>query len=368
MSSERYPIEVLDEDEDDGTIVENLATLGSHVIGHRITKAERQPREDGKQDVLVLTLDDGTQVELADTGDCCAYTSLDAFFLDPASVDHIITGAGSTDGYTVWHIYADVLLRRHSDDSCATSSGNTTPTTNPNRLALPCDAAPSPERQQPITATDSTSTWSLPPSSDDRLPVCLVVRTRPPAAATQPALPHPQPTPPDTRGGHNEPLTTRTARSPRHPHRAPGASTLAGLSGALAAIARATQHLSVLNRAGATTRERDHVIDLELGLRTTRHTRPTIPLEDELPFLLRPHPTATLHPPSRRTTALHSKAQQQRASHHRQANHPRPSGQIQHRQTDSETHHDRRPHRNSRRSDTCQSSPATSNCKPYPAA
>ena len=111
MSSERYPIEVLDEDKDDGTIVENLATLGSHVIGHRITKAERQPREDkykwhGKQDVLVLTLDDGTQVELADTGGCCAYTSLDAFFLDPASVDHIITGVGSTDGYTVWHIYA----------------------------------------------------------------------------------------------------------------------------------------------------------------------------------------------------------------------------------------------------------------------
>ena len=125
MSSERYPIEVLDEDKDDGTIVENLATLGSHVIGHRITKAERQPSEDkhkrhGKQDVLVLTLDDGTQVELADTGDCCAYTSLDAFFLDPASVDHIITGVGSTDGYTVWHIYADWgdILRLELGWSC----------------------------------------------------------------------------------------------------------------------------------------------------------------------------------------------------------------------------------------------------------
>ena len=125
MSSERYPIEVLDEDEDDGTIVKNLATLGSHVIGHRITKAERQRREDkykrhGKQDVLALTLDDGTQVELADTGDCCAYTSLDAFFLDPASVDHIITGVGSTDGYTVWHIYADWgdILRLELGWSC----------------------------------------------------------------------------------------------------------------------------------------------------------------------------------------------------------------------------------------------------------
>jgi len=58
MSSERYPIEVLDEDEDNGTIVENLAALGSHVIGHRITKAERQPSEDkykrhGKQDAFL---------------------------------------------------------------------------------------------------------------------------------------------------------------------------------------------------------------------------------------------------------------------------------------------------------------------------
>ena len=125
MSSERYPIEVLDGDKDDGTIVENLATLGSHVIGHRITKAERQPSEDkykrhGKQDALALTLDDGTQVELAATGDCCAHTSLDAFFLDPASVDHIITGVGSTDGYTVWHIYADWgdILRLELGWSC----------------------------------------------------------------------------------------------------------------------------------------------------------------------------------------------------------------------------------------------------------
>jgi len=125
MSSERYPIEVLDEDKDDGTIVENLATLGSHVIGHRIKRAERQPREDkygghGKRDVLVLTLDDGTRVGLADTDDCCAYTSLDAFLLDPASVDHIITGVGSTDGYTVWHIYADWgdILRLELGWSC----------------------------------------------------------------------------------------------------------------------------------------------------------------------------------------------------------------------------------------------------------
>ncbi len=178
MSSERYPIEVLDEDKDDGTIVENLATLGSHVIGHRITKAERQRRED-KCNVLVLTLDDGTQVELADTGvgSTDGYTSLDAFFLDPASGDHIITGVGSTDGYTVWHIYADWgdILRLE----LGWSRGN------PFYYGYGFDI----------------NVVALPPSSDDCLPVRLVDRTRPPQAATQPALPHPQPTPPDTRKG-----------------------------------------------------------------------------------------------------------------------------------------------------------------------
>ncbi len=121
--SEHYPIEVLPEDEDDGTIVENLAALGSHVIGHRITKAERlthKSRWGGEREVFAITLDDGTQVELVDTEDCCAYTSLYAFFLDPASVDHIITGVGSTDGYTVWHIYADWgdILRLELGWSC----------------------------------------------------------------------------------------------------------------------------------------------------------------------------------------------------------------------------------------------------------
>ena len=121
-TSDRYPIEVLDDYEDDGTMVDNLATLGSHVIGHRIVKAERTSRKHTWQNrqSLILTLDNGVQVELADTDDCCAYTALDAFFLDPASVDHIITGVGSTDGYTVWHIYADWgdILRLELGWSC----------------------------------------------------------------------------------------------------------------------------------------------------------------------------------------------------------------------------------------------------------
>ena len=44
---------------------------------------------------------------LADTNDCCAYTELESFLLHPDKVDHIITGIGTTEGASKWHIYAD---------------------------------------------------------------------------------------------------------------------------------------------------------------------------------------------------------------------------------------------------------------------
>lgn len=55
-----------------------------------------------------ITLDNGEKVLLADTSDCCAYTSLESFLLHPERVDHIITGVGTTDKYQRWHIYADL--------------------------------------------------------------------------------------------------------------------------------------------------------------------------------------------------------------------------------------------------------------------
>lgn len=116
-----YPAEELDEDEDDGTMPENVATLSEAVVGHRIVSAEKgslsnKPWETG----LILTLDDGTRVALIDDGDCCAYTNLDNFLLHPDRVDHIITGVGTTEGYTRWHIYADLgdILQLNVSWSC----------------------------------------------------------------------------------------------------------------------------------------------------------------------------------------------------------------------------------------------------------
>ena len=112
----RYPTETLDPDDDDGTMPDNVEALREAVVGHRIVKAERSKvrvthpeygwPETG--DALVLTLDDGRSVVLMNEADCCAYTELEAFLAHPERVNHVITGVGTTDGYTRWHIYADM--------------------------------------------------------------------------------------------------------------------------------------------------------------------------------------------------------------------------------------------------------------------
>lgn len=107
---DRYPLETLHPDEDNGTMVANVADLEDAVIGRRIIKAGHEMVEGRwgcSTEAFVITLDDGRKVILEDGGDCCAYTSLQSFFLAPNSVDHMILGVGTTDEYTTWHIYAD---------------------------------------------------------------------------------------------------------------------------------------------------------------------------------------------------------------------------------------------------------------------
>lgn len=109
----KYVEEVLDKDEDDGQIVQNVEQLEKTVIGRRIVSAERKmvasryTWRTKEEEAFVITLDNGDQVQLYDTDDCCAYTSLRNFLLHPQSVDHVIMGIGTTDEYTTWHIYAD---------------------------------------------------------------------------------------------------------------------------------------------------------------------------------------------------------------------------------------------------------------------
>lgn len=107
-----YATETLDPNwEDDGTMPDNVDGLREAVIGHRIVSAEREQTRHPygyRAEALVLTLDNGRSVTLHNTDDCCAYTELESFLLHPERVDHIITGVGTTDGYTTWHIFADM--------------------------------------------------------------------------------------------------------------------------------------------------------------------------------------------------------------------------------------------------------------------
>lgn len=131
--TDHYPVEKLDDrsefshcdpcyHDDDGTMPENVAELRKHVVGHRIVAVENpgtvrvveEPAwtgdkirtRDGRG--LVITLDNGEKVLLEDTGDCCAYTQIEAFLLHPELIDHVITGVGTTEHYEKWHIYADL--------------------------------------------------------------------------------------------------------------------------------------------------------------------------------------------------------------------------------------------------------------------
>ena len=111
-----YQTETLGPDEygdlaDDGTMPSNVEALRKSVVGRRIVATSREEIKDkwgGSDWGLVITLDDGTQVQLKDTSNCCAFTEMEAFMLHPERVDHIILGVGTTGSYTRWHIYADL--------------------------------------------------------------------------------------------------------------------------------------------------------------------------------------------------------------------------------------------------------------------
>ncbi len=97
-SKQPYAEEVLGPDDDDGTMPASRQELADAVVGHRIVNVQEN----------VITLDNGKRVVLRSTDDCCAYTELEAFLLHADKIDHVITGVGTTEGYTRWHIYADM--------------------------------------------------------------------------------------------------------------------------------------------------------------------------------------------------------------------------------------------------------------------
>lgn len=108
---DRYPIEILDDEYDDGTMPKNVDTLAENVVGRRIIAIDRNAKVSGEYSVVsgtALVLDNGKRVVLVDGDDCCAYTDLKDVIVNLDKIEHVITGVGTTKGYTRWHIYADL--------------------------------------------------------------------------------------------------------------------------------------------------------------------------------------------------------------------------------------------------------------------
>lgn len=101
----RYAKETEPDDRDH--LATNVKHLTQTVVGHRIVSVERV-QDEYRFATTFLTLDDGRKVEIADSSDCCAYAEVRAFLLHPEMVEHVITGVGTTDGLTSWHIYASM--------------------------------------------------------------------------------------------------------------------------------------------------------------------------------------------------------------------------------------------------------------------
>lgn len=109
----KYLPEILPPSEDDGRMPENVDDLQKAVVGHRIVKVEKKRIKnpgytwERTEEAFIIVLDNGKEVLLFNTDDCCAYTELESFLLHPEMVDHVIMGVGTTDLYQTWHIYAD---------------------------------------------------------------------------------------------------------------------------------------------------------------------------------------------------------------------------------------------------------------------
>jgi hypothetical protein len=111
LAKERYPVEVLGADDDDGTMVESLKAFTEAVVGHKIVATRKGSIPGaywGVESGTALLLDTGQIVWMGEQGDCCAYTDLEEIIDVLPSIEHVITGVGTSEGYTTWHIYANM--------------------------------------------------------------------------------------------------------------------------------------------------------------------------------------------------------------------------------------------------------------------
>lgn len=106
-----YIDDVYDADYEQEVMQGSVDVLAENLVGQRIVSVERtnvpeDTRRYGRSQVTVFTLANGKKVNLYDTDDCCAFTEVESFkFLE--NVDNAITRVEASDGFSVWHIYAE---------------------------------------------------------------------------------------------------------------------------------------------------------------------------------------------------------------------------------------------------------------------
>lgn len=100
----------------DETMQENAKELEDLVVGHRIVAAHVMSRKTKgfnpgypSDEWFEIVLDNNKRVKLIDSSDCCAYTDLKDFLLNPQDLNHVITGVSTEEGFTKWHIYSDAI-------------------------------------------------------------------------------------------------------------------------------------------------------------------------------------------------------------------------------------------------------------------
>lgn len=96
-----------------GVMGDNAKLLESEVVGHRIVEVRKGydyercwDNSKGHSDAgVTFVLDNGTEVALQSTNDCCAYTDVRDFeFL--TKTDNVITRVETQDNFEQWYIYA----------------------------------------------------------------------------------------------------------------------------------------------------------------------------------------------------------------------------------------------------------------------
>ena len=102
---------------EDTDMRDNARELEKAVVGHSIRAVAVE------QDRMVLTLDTGTSVTVRNTYDCCAFTDLDDVVLNLNKIGHVITSVKTEDGYTKWHIMAQMDAVLKMDVSWSEGSG-----------------------------------------------------------------------------------------------------------------------------------------------------------------------------------------------------------------------------------------------------